>query len=566
MLNASLAEAEDVRFASSRDDASSSVVGGGAVTASPPRSPLMVEADLLAARVANLRSEIEARAEEADVLAAREASLRVKIMRSVSKECHPQRKQVTASLVEGNAAASTCTDFAKTISSPSPSSKLPKLGWNDSPSGSGLTVHAPAPLKTWPENVERTAKQGSASKTKPSPPSSSPSPSEPTPPPADPSSSQRLVATAEGKKGKKASKLLELSDDDVRIDYKMPPLGGGAFCAVYPIRLLRDDNAQTRRFGDFSGSNDQGRPRQRQSFALKRLRRAVVENTSALRAAAAADLRREAELLADCSHENVVRLHGTRKRRAIASASENDNHDDTDAAAASRLQEEKDKDEDDENFFIVLEKLEETLESRLERWYRKRGRFGKHFTPNETVVSRIRDVALGIARGMEYLHSKNIIFRGLKPANVGFDGSGHVKLFNFGLAQKCDVDPVTGSPYAAGRMGTLRYMAPEVAKAGGRNGSDGGSGVHYYSLSADVFSFALLLWQIVTSRVPYEHEIPTTSAMVASPRPIPKHKRPSLKYVESEALRNLLESSWAFNPEVRPTFGGIGSKLRDFIA
>mmetsp|Transcript_52969 Transcript_52969/g.158559 ORF Transcript_52969/g.158559 Transcript_52969/m.158559 type:complete len:424 (-) Transcript_52969:275-1546(-) len=288
----------------------------------------------------------------------------------------------------------------------------------------------------------------------------------------------------------------QLSEDDVKIDFR-DPYGGGAFCMVYPVHIRE-------KTGDFDA--------QKPPFALKRLRSAVAENPSALKEASE-DLAHEAKILADLSHENVIELHGVSKG-----------------------------DVGMKNFFIILDALAGTLDSKLEKWSKTRGRF-KQFMPQETIMLRIQDVALGIAKGMKYLHSQPIIFRDMKPANIGFDSSGCVKIFDFGLAVKGD--------RTTGKAGTLRYMAPEVAK-----GSS-------YGLFADVFSFAVLLWQIITSRVPFEKEIPTSNFFAHES--IPDNKRPALKYVESIDLQALLESSWASNPGERLTFQTICLELQKII-
>jgi serine/threonine protein kinase len=95
-------------------------------------------------------------------------------------------------------------------------------------------------------------------------------------------------------------------------------------------------------------------------------------------------------------------------------------------------------------------------------------------------------------------------------------------------------------------------MAPEVAAS-----NDNAA----YGLSADVFSFAVLLWEIVTSRIPYKAEI---SAFTES-TPQVDGKRPSLKYVESKDLQLLLEKSWASTPDDRPNFTEIGVELHKIV-
>eukprot|EP00567_Pseudictyota_dubia_P018127 CAMPEP_0197439012 /NCGR_PEP_ID=MMETSP1175-20131217/5845_1 /TAXON_ID=1003142 /ORGANISM="Triceratium dubium, Strain CCMP147" /LENGTH=428 /DNA_ID=CAMNT_0042968833 /DNA_START=125 /DNA_END=1411 /DNA_ORIENTATION=+ len=304
--------------------------------------------------------------------------------------------------------------------------------------------------------------------------------------------------------------VLQLSDSDVEIQYRAP-LGDGAFCNVYPVYLRGK-----------SGKFEVEKP-----FALKRLRREVVGNANALKAASE-DLTQEAQILAGLSHENIIKLHGQREGQMDTCLQEG-------------------------SFFMVLDMLAETLDSRLKKWSKKRNRLTKYAASHETIIKRIHENALGIAKGMEYLHSGNIIFRDLKPANIGFDFAGRVKIFDFGLADKCGIDPSTGSCRAIGKVGTLRYMAPEVAKGKGT----------VYGLSADVFSFALLLWQIVTTRVPYEDEIPLSPLF--EPKPIPENKRPSLKNVESKDLHALLEASWVSDPDSRLEFHDIVVKLNEII-
>jgi serine/threonine protein kinase len=104
---------------------------------------------------------------------------------------------------------------------------------------------------------------------------------------------------------------------------------------------------------------------------------------------------------------------------------------------------------------------------------------------------------------MAYLHHKMIVFRDLKPANVGFDSRGVLKLFDFGFA-RCTAAPDSSSMciytlydgeesrLLYDKCGIPRYMAPEVGLEMG------------HSFPADVHSFGILLWQICAHKKPFD--------------------------------------------------------------
>lgn len=93
------------------------------------------------------------------------------------------------------------------------------------------------------------------------------------------------------------------------------------------------------------------------------------------------------------------------------------------------------------------------------------------------------------AQGMNYLHSMEppIIHRDLKSANLLCDDHFTVKVTDFGLARFNPTRDATRRTFC----GTLPWVAPEVFGKGG------------YSLAADVYSYAVVVWEVLTRASPY---------------------------------------------------------------
>jgi serine/threonine protein kinase len=87
----------------------------------------------------------------------------------------------------------------------------------------------------------------------------------------------------------------------------------------------------------------------------------------------------------------------------------------------------------------------------------------------------------------------------------------------------------SGEDTVKGRVGTIRYMAPETRRG------------ERYSYPSDTYAFAILLWQIITARIPFKDNIPTSGFTPS--KDLSDDKRPKLKYVESQELRELLRAS-----------------------
>jgi len=155
---------------------------------------------------------------------------------------------------------------------------------------------------------------------------------------------------------------------------------------------------------------------------------------------------------------------------------------------------------------------------------------------NEDILiedAHIQQMAIDTCKGMAYLHEKSLIHRDLKCANLLVDEDWSVKVGDFGLSR-----PIPEKEYTMTSCGTPAWAAPEVMQH------------RKYSTKADVFSFAICLWEMTTRQKPYSDLEPYQIVIEVAVH----NRRPELTEEVTSYFSDAIEACWKTDPESRPSF------------
>jgi len=305
-----------------------------------------------------------------------------------------------------------------------------------------------------------------------------------------------LLVDASSRTDQQEESALEKEDEDYSADSRDKEMGlCSSNCCPWIVdsrRISLGESLGEGNYGRVNRGTYNGKP-----VAVKRLFNSRLDDRGMLM------LRREAAILSDLVHPNIVQLIGL-------SLSEG-------------------------NLILVMELVE-----RGSLHYVLADRSLKLSWPKR--LSMLRDAALGI----NYLHSLGVIHRDLKSHNLLVDENWGVKVGDFGFATaKQDNATMT-------RCGTPSWTAPEILSP-----PPGGA---KYDESVDVYSFGIVMWEVLTRRAPY-HEKNAVCVAVD----VIQGQRPPIPPDTDKQFAQLMQRCWDASPRKRPSMDEIMAYLNSAL-
>lgn len=156
---------------------------------------------------------------------------------------------------------------------------------------------------------------------------------------------------------------------------------------------------------------------------------------------------------------------------------------------------------------------------------------------NRLSPTQLSIIALGVAYGMAFLHDNQMLHRDLKSLNILLDAENFPKICDFGMARakSNSSEPMTGE------IGTSQWMAPEVLIS------------QKYDEKADVYSYGIILWEMLTGDVPYRGLRDIQIAMSV----VNQNNRPKIPKNCPHNLEKFIRICWDSDPSKRPDFNTI---------
>ncbi len=156
-------------------------------------------------------------------------------------------------------------------------------------------------------------------------------------------------------------------------------------------------------------------------------------------------------------------------------------------------------------------------------------------TPSQALL-----IGLEASRGLDFAHRRGVVQRDIKPANILFDGDGHVRIADFGLAKA--LAEASATEPSGQVLGTVRYASPEQAQG------------KRVEPASDVYSLGLSLIEAVTGELPFEADTPIATLMARVDTEVPLDGALG-------PLRGPVGRACAVDPTQRPDAGELSVAL-----
>jgi len=180
-------------------------------------------------------------------------------------------------------------------------------------------------------------------------------------------------------------------------------------------------------------------------------------------------------------------------------------------------------------------------------FYEKGSLYGLIVRGEKISRPNINRIAIGIVNGMIHLHKEGIIHRDLAARNVLLTAQFEPKISDFGLARIVD-QAQDSVGHTTSNTGPLKHMAPESIIR------------RQYSIKSDVWSYGVVLYEMLAFKEPYENLDPVQTAAAVAYQGLTLKLPPMISQTHPE-LGRVMNSCFIFDPNQRPSFELIAPLL-----
>lgn len=176
----------------------------------------------------------------------------------------------------------------------------------------------------------------------------------------------------------------------------------------------------------------------------------------------------------------------------------------------------------------------------------------KHYIKDNFPIpyQKVVDIVSQILAGLDAAHSAGIVHRDIKPQNILIDKAGRVKIVDFGISLARSEFGMTQTNTV---LGSVHYLSPEQTRGG------------ITTNKSDIYATGIILYELLTGKVPFEGETAVSVAL--------KHSQTSIPLVRDfdkhipQALENVIIKATAKNPNNRyPTAEDMREDLQTALS